>query len=101
MAGKTDVIAHLVTGGDIESAVIGVSGTPTVFTGGPRDQKATVTTDAYGQLNWALDLETQVPYAGWTLTLTKKGEKEGTPDDRGTTDGDGVATPTPGGIKEF
>jgi subtilisin family serine protease len=85
---KTEVIAHLVTGEDIESALITSIDNPdgADFKGSPRDQKATVFTDEKGRLVWGLDLETQTPFAAWTLTLTKKGEKEGEPDGSGTTD---------------
>jgi endonuclease YncB( thermonuclease family) len=101
-AGKrTEVVAHLVTGEDIESALITTGTNPNGFdfTGSPRDQTATVFTNDNGRLVWGLDLETQMSFSSWSLTLTKKGDKEGEPDARGTTDGDGEGGD--GGIKKF
>jgi subtilisin family serine protease len=98
---KTAVTAHLVTGEDIESALITSIDNPNGadFTGSPRDQKATVFTDDNGRLVWGLDVETQGPFASWSLTLTKKGEKEGEPDASDTTDGSGQGGDS--GIKNF
>lgn len=98
---RTEVIAHLVAGEDIESALITSIDNPNGadFKGSPRDQKATVFTDNNGRLLWGLDLETQSSFAAWTLTLTKKGDKEGDPDARGTTDGTGAGGDS--GTKKF
>ena len=98
---RTEVVAHLMTGEDIESAVITTVDNPngTRFKGSARDQNATVSADSNGRLVWGLDLETQMPFAAWSLTLTKKGEEEGSPDEKGTTDGRGVGGG--GGIKKL
>lgn len=98
---RTEVIAHLVTGEDIEAALISTDDDPepVVFKGSARDQKATVSTDDTGMLGWGLSLETQMAFAAWSLTLTKKGDKEGTPDKAGVTNQAGKAVS--GGSKPF
>jgi hypothetical protein len=88
---KTQVIAHLVAGEDIETALITSDDEPdgVDFEGSARDQKATVSTDDNGMLTWGISLETTFPGAAWTLTLTKKGNEEGDSDFSGVTNENG------------
>ena len=62
-------------------------------------EKASGFTDGDGRLVWGLDLETQMPFASWSVTLTKKGDKEGNPEAKDTTDAQGVGGA--GGVKKF
>ena len=98
---RTAVVAHLVTGEDIKSALISSDDDLDVeFEGDdPRDQHATVTTDENGMLTWALVLETAFAHASWRLTLTKLGDPEGPADAEGVTDAQGRAVPS--AIKTF
>jgi len=100
---QTKVVAHLVTLEDIELAVMTTPNdpAPVIFKGSSQDQTATVTTDEFGELNWAMSLETRSPHTAWKLTLTKKGDPEKDPDKIGTTNDKGVAKPTPRDIKNF
>jgi len=106
VSGRKNIEAHLTTGGPISAALItGDDPNGTDFTGDPTDQTATIQTDEFGQLVWALDLDTQTPFTSWQLSLTEKGKTEGQPDASDTTDSSGHAVDSsgqnPGGIKQF
>jgi hypothetical protein len=96
------VEAHLETGEDIRAARIGSPGnTPVSFSGSARDQRAILHTDEFGELIWGMSLETNAPFAKWSLKLTKVGGTEGKPDQENRTDGSGIAKPRPRGRKQF
>ena len=84
---RATVVAHLVTGEDIKSALMSSDDELDVeFEGDdPRDQHAKVDTDDAGVLTWGLVLETAFANAAWRLTLTKLGDPEGPAVAAGTT----------------